>query len=210
MTLYLLGMLSGLAFAAACGAGALSTLRDARRTDAAQRGRAVSIAVTCPFPLDSGSGSGVVIGPHHVLTAAHVPQCRVPGGKVVIRDPHGVYRDAMVEVVSLEADIARLRVAGPPMDAPPVEIAPVMLGQRVCLVTSAPVAGRSCGYIDGITDGGPGNVMHSATTVPGNSGSGAYDSAGRLIGIVTHRRINSEGKSTGGKFSSIFKRGGLL
>lgn len=164
----------------------------------AQRARAVIVSTPC------GSGSGVAVGPHHVLSAAHVATCLT--GDITIKAGDGKVRDAVVEIVSLEADLVRLRIVGEDLPFHPLETAPVEDGMHVCIVSTQPDAGRRCGRVREIRPYGPGNVSHTAFTLAGNSGSGVYDGRGRLVGIATHRRSNVDGSPNGGLFSSIYKR----
>lgn len=139
---------------------------------------AVRIDVVCDSGLEK-TGSGVVIDAQHVLTAAHVVDC--PGHYTIGGDtsqPVEMYLDAF----SVDADVARLvtHVAVLPV-RPASRIGYVGEGDIVCAADAFPERTWACGVVRGVVDG---KIIHTATTVHGNSGSGLYDVHGVLVGIV--------------------------
>jgi S1-C subfamily serine protease len=165
----------------------------ATRSPAQQSLAAVEVTVECPDR--PRHGSGVVVDRGHVLTAAHVAPCM--GARVVVVQG-GRSFEMRIERIDLRHDIALL--AGSDLDAPPVLRGTWIMSTRVCFEARVPRVMRSCGKVR------PNpyplrldRVNHEAITWPGNSGSGVYDDAGRLVGIVTDGRPNS----TGGLFTPL-------
>lgn len=172
-----------------------------RELAADQDARAVALSVWCappPRAADSaitmwpiGYGSGVAIDARRVLTAAHVVAC--PAGSaaiVVVDDGRGAQRFASAARSSAADDIAvvTLDAASPDLSAPPVVVGPPPgVGDAICADSAQPARGHSCGVVSVIF---PDRRFRDAgAAVPGNSGSGAYDLAGRLVGLVTDRYL---------------------
>lgn len=173
-------------------------------TEAQQRARAVQVISVCGE--ERHVGSGVVVGPRTVLTAAHVAAC-VKGDITLTTAPGREYH-AAAELVDTQADIARLALVGIERFAElPLEVGRVGLAQRVCIAPAEPARVTSCGtvmispYV-----WRPQSTNHNAMTLPGNSGSGVYDGLGRLVGIVTHARHDG----SGGLFTDVGSRRWLL
>ena len=133
------------------------------------------------------SGTGVIVGPRHVLAARHV----------VHRDgveylAIGVVRqaDVGVEVVvdaeSEGLDVARLMVVG--VGAPFRDVSspgPVAAaGEELCMVTNEWL--MKCGRVS--PDPLPQATVVAIRAVPGNSGAPLYDARGRLSAIAVERR----------------------
>lgn len=152
---------------------------EAHEQDAA----AVKITVGCKSELGATwgqIGSGVIIGPHHVLTAMHVLVC--DGGETTSATviSGSVELPAKVEAVAPGADVARLEFEGTvSLRRYPRVGAPRSAGW-VCLSAAHPKVERKCGRTSTVS----GAIAHSAIVVPGNSGSGLYDDRGYLVGIV--------------------------
>lgn len=143
-------------------------------------------------------GSGVIIAPDYVLTANHVTDC--DGLFVVATETY----DGLAAVVTQnkERDLAKLYVPG--IRGPEVEIGPEPSpGDTVCLSPAYPRRDRKCGEVYFERGDGPNNrIRFSAKVEPGNSGSGLYDSEGRLVGIVTQYEYGRHG-ITGGAASPL-------
>ena len=158
--------------------------------------RTAFITVVCD---GIGVGSGVVIAPDYVLTAAHVVDCE-DGLMVVATETY----DGLATVVTRnsERDLAKLYVPG--IRGPSVEIGPAPSpGDTVCLSPAYPRRDRKCGEVYFERGDGPNNrIRFSAKVEPGNSGSGLYDSDGRLVGIVTQYEYGKFG-ITGGAASPL-------
>jgi hypothetical protein len=187
----------------------------------AQIAAAVSIDVKCG--LGAWVGSGTLISPTQVLTARHVAHCDWDDAPTItVRRLTGT-ADAFPAHLAWESeewDEARIELAGGahfdgvtvPDLAPPPEPG----AGDVCFVSVQPMAMVQCGARrkddDHVSTGA--DVVHDATTVPGNSGSGVYDRAGRLVGVVT-QYVNctptGELKTyCGGRASSVWGRAGVL
>ena len=158
------------------------------RTVPEQRSTAVAIFTTCPG--GSGYGSGVLLDGRRVLTAAHVTGCGLPLLRVTtragdVRLMKVVAIDHAIDLAILEVDDGELRF---PYPVPSVSIGNrPSVGDVVCMESGEPGRRRQCGEVlDFRADELPGNMKHGGLTIPGNSGSGVYDEAGRLVAVVTH------------------------
>lgn len=131
------------------------------------------------------TGSGVVIGPGSVITNCHVA-LRGESLEVVLA---GSIYAASVEVANEERDLCLLDVSG--LAAPAVSLGSidsVRVGQRVYAV-GAP-QGLDLTISDGIVSSlremlGGKVIQTTAPVSPGSSGGGLFDTAGRMIGVVT-------------------------
>lgn len=129
-------------------------------------------------------GSGVVVAPFLVATNAHV----VEGTQgLTVKQGQSTWTVSQVRT-DLSRDLCLLTVPG--LTLPPVEPAqePVEPGQEVLAVGypggQGPVV--SPGRLRGIWHHGQGRLLQSdATTLPGSSGGGLFDEAGRLLGLTT-------------------------
>ncbi len=172
------------------------------RTPAWQVTEAATLTVLCADG-SAKAGSGVLIGPDRMLTAAHVVTCDQGEPLLIQVELHGATTIAGVEVVSNGADIARLQTA----DA--LEFHAVLIGPRpevgatICVAAGAPQGlTRRCGPVERF-ETAPGDIVHAVVTEPGNSGAGVYDDSGRLIGILSHYRTCVNGQLCGGKATSL-------
>jgi S1-C subfamily serine protease len=174
------------------------------RTVAQQYSNAVQIAVACGEDLFGGSG--VIVGPRTILTAYHVVACNNP--LVAVLAPGVKEQPKTVKVLSYSEseDLALLELSS---DAEsftnylPVSYGPLpKLGDRVCGAHGVPKIGRVCGEVQPYADK-PGDIVFTGIVDHGNSGSGLYDSHGRLVGIITHLYTCSNGQVCGGKATSL-------
>jgi serine protease Do len=165
----------------------------------------VAVAIFCNGN-DIGSGSGVVVSPHHVLTAAHVTLvCKDSQFEIEIAD--GTRFAATVDKSWPEIDIARLKVEETLKQTPITRIGGALEEEDViCFHSGSPSRDIRCGQVENVEPFGLGNVRHSAIVEPGNSGSPVFDRQGRLVGIITHYRKCNNGQICGGRFSSIWNR----
>lgn len=200
-------LISLVAILAACAGRPPSGAVDTQLSEV-QRAATVALHVTCINgpQVEEWRGSGVIVGEFDILTAAHVTSC--PG--LVIIDVETLGHDVMFALVVWEIeeyDIAKIRTGEslPPArftlaPAPPVDAV-------VCTESAVPLRSRACGLVhddDSWSRDPGGDVMHDAITVPGNSGSGAFDSQGRLVGIVT-LSLTKGRRYMGGAISSLWQ-----
>jgi hypothetical protein len=165
----------------------------------AQEAAAVMVESTCtsdehdPYPTGSiTKGSGVVVGSRHVLTALHVVECPyIPQVRVTF--PDGSWFFVVVEREYRGLDVARLELATAEQwpIVPPIVAAPVA-EEALCSSVVLPARGWSCGNVTLLHVGKHGSVMYTARTARGNSGSGVYDVAGNLVGIVTDQQVKDK------------------
>lgn len=140
-----------------------------------------------------GFGSGVVIAPQTVITNCHVLQ----KGKSILVKAGKEVSPAKLMHPDVKRDLCQLSV--PEITAPAVEIGSVSrlrVGQRVYAIGNPRQLDLtlSDGIISGlrdIEDGAP-LIQTTAPISPGSSGGGLFDSDGRLIGITTWQRRDSQ------------------
>jgi len=144
---------------------------------------------------ESDIGSGVLIGPDRVLTAAHVVQV---ADRIVV-DVGGESLAASVVASEPAADVALLRLERTPMKATIAVLgdsSAVQVGDQI-IVVGAPLGMShtlSVGHISGrraahnMFGGFAGAEMFQtdASINPGNSGGPMFDMSGNVIGVVSH------------------------
>jgi hypothetical protein len=125
-------------------------------------------------------GTGVIVSSRYVLTAAHLVACpAIPRVHVTTMD--GRRLRAVVErddaMFGAGLDLARLELASGDTlgDHPPPTLGVVGTGLDACVYLRDPWR-RLCGTIDG--------QALEVPTSAADSGGGAYDVAGRLIGVL--------------------------
>lgn len=152
-----------------------------------------SVAITSPC----GMGSGVIVGPRHVVTALHVVACPIPGAFIAAGDD--VYfagRDIALE----QHDIARLELVEDdpralPYDGKPA-VADAVIGEGACVYAPVPERKISCGKVTGVNAT---TVAVDAAIRKGNSGSGTYNERGELVGIVRSCFLATAGGNCSGR-----------
>lgn len=166
----------------------------------AEYNRTAQIAVVCKN--GEGFGTGVIVAPDYVLTAQHVVDgCKDETGAsgLIVVTSFGTEYDGLAEVIveDDETDIARLYVPG--IRGPSVVIGPPPhAGDEVCFTPSFPDRNRSCGYVQHEKGEVGTEIRFTGLVQPGNSGSGLYDSQGRLVGLVTILTRCANGQWCGG------------
>jgi serine protease Do len=140
-------------------------------------------------------GSAVVIEAGTLITNCHV---LARARAVVVRRENIAY-GATLEHADVERDLCQLQVKN--FNAPAVELAPttgLRVGQRVYAVGNPRglEVTFSDGLISGLRKGSDDKtvelVQTSAPISPGSSGGGLFDGAGRLVGITTATRRDSQ------------------
>ncbi|HLH03921.1 MAG TPA: trypsin-like peptidase domain-containing protein [Bryobacteraceae bacterium] len=129
-----------------------------------------------------GSGSGIILAPHRVLTNAHV----LRGRRVEIEDWEGRRVHASLVMTSARRDLALL-------EAPALRGSPAMLGDSDLLRPGAPVLaiGNPFGFTGAISTGivhrlaGHDWICADLQLAPGNSGGPLADFQGRVVGLNT-------------------------
>ena len=171
----------------------------------AERAATVAIHAMCAGEegIKAGKGSGVITGEHTILTANHVVAC---GGISVlfIETLDGNLIEAKVVAQAEEHDIAKLETLEKLPKVKPFGWAtPPKKGAVICAESAVPMRSRKCGNVLH-KDKRPGaDLEHNAITIPGNSGSGVFDTRGRLVGIVTMSR-SRHGRYVGGLISTLW------
>lgn len=161
------------------------------------------VRVLCDGQL-RGYGSGVAVGPRHLVTAKHVVQaCKTTPTpdmaqyQVVLDD--GSRREAvLVREAEGDVDVALLVLGGAASFRTWAELADYrpLPGQRVWLYTGdgrMDQKGEWAFHLkEGIVTRVHGDVLVvSAHVVPGNSGAAAFDDDGRVVGILVGGRWDS-------------------
>lgn len=193
-----------------------------QRTRAEQAQHAVQIILICIDTDDmyvSGAyGSGVMVGGNRVATASHVVKCSYTPLIMVVNWKLDVAVGSVTKF-NKYADLAVLTVEAKdnfyPRGTPPeqVSVGPrPFLGERVCSEVRHPKVARQCGIVTHLdhvprlfadTQGHllwESDVVYDGFVEHGNSGAGAYDAAGNLIGVVTELLPR---KKTGGRLTSL-------
>jgi hypothetical protein len=160
--------------------------------DIAQRALPSTVAVTCA----SSIGSGFFVGPGRVLTNAHV----LCGGDETPTIHLSDGREAPAQVLRKDErlDLALLAVDGVAAPALPLgDAGALRVGDRIMVV------GAPKGLSFSVTQGGVSNleriemgvalVQIDAPVNPGNSGGPLLDDRGRVVGVVSLKRMDAEG-----------------
>ena len=148
----------------------------------------------------------MAVGGAIVLTAAHAVRCDPPGTapELVVVDAAGIVHGASVRWRADAIDLAEIEVEA--FSAPRATYARPRAGAIICSEHAGPTAGRACGLITTVGEFPSGavtvDIFHTLPVAPGNSGSGVYDAAGKLVGVITHHTL----LQPGGLASSVLGR----
>lgn len=143
--------------------------------------------------VSDGQGSGVVVAPEIVLTNCHVTK----HGNATVQYRKAKYAAVMV-AGSEDLDYCILKVAGlPAAPAPMGPLGDVVPGQRVYSLGSP--RGLELTFAEGLVSalrpraGMPLPIIQTTAPIsPGSSGGGLFDEFGRVIGITTFFRVESQ------------------
>lgn len=136
-------------------------------------------------------GSATMLSGVDALTARHVVDCESNARVVAVVStmPDGTEKRTVAEVAAEDPahDVARLKLRASVGDVRAPALGAVKLGDEVCMLWDAPLPrGRRCGRVLRREDDA-GDTVHDAPAMPGNSGGGVYDRAGRLVGVTINR-----------------------
>ncbi len=155
--------------------------------------RAVEIVGVTMF--GSYKCSGILVSDHQIVTAAH---CARADAFLTAERQDGTQAIFTIEVLVPSLDLARLETVpgwfGDDPGAPKVGPVPEV-GDEVCIAPVIPRRDHKCGEIQAVFSD---MMCHDTITERGNSGSALYDSAGRVIGIVSTLYTADTGQIIGG------------
>ncbi len=135
-----------------------------------------------------GTGSGFVLDDGLIVTNRHVVgQPR----EITISTWDGRSFDAVVEGISLDADLAVIQVVSADLPVATLRVAPVVIGEPIVVIgypgggPSTVTTGRVLGLTDGpvLGEGTPAIVV-DAEVRQGNSGGPLLDMSGAVVGVI--------------------------
>jgi S1-C subfamily serine protease len=203
---------------------ALGVARPAAADDIAAAGRGVvrvvTIAVIDGRVVGFGHGSGVAVGPHRILTNAHVMELadRYPGDVVIGIVPSEGSKSYQGRIVGYDSqrDLALIDFTGATLPPATFFTGPIDEGQNVVALgypgnVDLATARSAADYIrpqtpvrsEGVFSGrrtlsGIDVLLHTASIARGNSGGPLLDACGRVIGINSAITQAEDGDSTFG------------
>lgn len=161
--------------------------------------RAASVAVFASCESGLWSGSGVAVGPRHVLTSFHVIKSCPTDVYMVSLSDESVMLATAVRIAPLSGaeededepgsytfesgtagDLALLEVSGE-FDTWLLPATRARRGEWLCRTSTMPEPSQACGRVSKVHDGW---FRVGLQTVKGNSGSPLVNVSGRLVGIV--------------------------
>lgn len=169
---------------------------EARTTAEMRQSASVEVSVLCLQLAPDGqniggtmaNGSGVIVDNTHVLTAYHVVDCKGSANIIIMRSD-GTRSIMRIDKIEPGTDTARLVLSHGSFSVNTVRYGKPRVGDGICAHSMRPTpAIERCGKITTLRNrkdiGDSGDIKHTMPTIPGNSGSGAYNQRGELIGIV--------------------------
>lgn len=165
-------------------------------TPAQQIAATVRVTVTCSDG-STWNGSGVRVTTTIMLTAAHVANACTEHGQatafIVTVDPYSTIHIAALIRSWGAYDVAALFTFDATPTAP-IEFGPYPGdGGALCVSVAAPKRDRRCAD-DAVAGSDARGFRFKIRSEPGNSGSGVYDSRGRLVGLmIEYFIISSDG-----------------
>jgi hypothetical protein len=205
--------------------GPVQTTIKGQRTEQQQDIYTVQLTALCMMDdeddgpgVEMHMGTGVVLDSTHVLTAGHIVDCNT-GTVVFAQTIWGSTAWMSVEKLDTRSDLGRLvALNGKKLSlgfyrAERASIGPTpVAGEDVCFTSAVPTRDRHCSTVSHVDhvprlkpdgedhDWWNSDVVITGKVVHGNSGSGVYDAAGNLVGIITEL---IPGEPTGGRFTSL-------
>lgn len=139
-------------------------------------------------------GSGTMVGPTQIATAAHVVMCgdentEHPVKLVAIdKDEHTIEIGQTFILKHNGVDVdAALAIALEPIGSPvPIATTGVAVGEQVYIHSKAPRYNFTRAFVQ-YQSFGPAVIGLDTAMFPGNSGSGVYNQYGELVGVVANR-----------------------
>jgi hypothetical protein len=162
------------------------------RTRPQQFHAAVQIHIACKDGK-LGSGSGTVVGPHRVLTVAHVPLgCEDELVSLTVNGGDQVRHKATLYSLVISKDLAMLSVADDlSAYVEDLDVGPMPeVGDEVCESSGSPRWTFRCGQVNSLNHDRQ-SFLVSMFTEFGNSGSAVYDH-GLLVGL-TDTEVDCQG-----------------
>ena len=159
-----------------------------KQREAYQELATVAIAGMCVEPegVKTWYGSGVIIGPSSVMTAHHVVDC-AGTLSLQIQTNDGTIATVTTSWESPDHDLAIVKTAESLLIPTHFAIgAKPKNDSEICTQNGYPNRYRICGKVQSDTRDTPGrDIEYRGINVPGNSGSGCFDSRGHLVGVLT-------------------------
>ena len=159
-------------------------------------------------------GSGTMVSPTHVATAAHVVMCGDENTEnperlvVVTKDEQlvDITKTIILKHQGQPVDAALATLASPVGTPIPIATKGVDVGETVFVHSKAPRYNFTSAYVQ-YQSYGPAVVGIDTAMFPGNSGSGVYNQFGELVGVVS-TRLGCQGfvvpETCAGAFVQVF------